>query len=145
MEKIVSLFITMTMMITPSVTPSSSTPEPTAEPITAVSEPTAVPSSEPAAIPIEYDDTAEREAHYIRNFEIIDAVKTGEGYDITCRFETFLEGRGTVIVSFNCYDKDGNTVDTFGGGFVGTDYTWSAHELKASVSDKTVRIGLVLN
>lgn len=141
MEKIVSLFITMTMMIAPSVTPSDTVPEPTPDPIIAAS----VPTAEPLTIPIEYDDTAEREAHYIRNFEIIDAVKTDDGYDITCRFETFLEGRGTVSVTFNCYDKDGNTVDTFGGGFVGTDYTWSVHELKASVSDKTAGIGLVLN
>lgn len=94
-------------------------------------------------IPIEYDDTAEREAHYIRNFKITEAVKNSGVYDITCKFETFLEGRGIVTVMFNCYDSDGNIVDTFGGGFTGTDYTWSSQEIKTSISDKTVKIGLV--
>lgn len=98
-----------------------------------------------ADIPIEYDDTEERKAHYIRNFKITDAKKTDGGYQITYTLETFLEGRGTVAVSFNCYDSDGNVVDNFGGGFVGTDYTWSEHEAQAVISDKTVKIELVLN
>lgn len=145
MEKILSLFITMTMMITPSVTPSNSTLESTSEPIIATSEPTSVPASEPLTILIEYDDTAERQAHYMRDFKITEAEKTADGYKITYTLETFLEGRGTVGVTFNCYDADGNVVDTFGNGFVGTDYTWSAHNSTAVISDKTVKIGLVLN
>lgn len=110
-----------------------------------VPENTAEPVKEPSAIPIAYDDTEERKAHYMRNFTITDAVQTDNGYDITYTLETFLEGRGTVGVTFNCYDKDGNVVDSFSDSFVGTDYTWSAHKAEASISDKTVKIELVLN
>lgn len=146
MEKILSLFITITMMITPmaaTVEPSNSAVETVAtiEP----SEPTAEPTAEPSTIPIEYDDTAERQAHYIRNFKITDIYKTEGGYGITYTLETFLEGRGTVGAEFNCYDVNGNVVDTFGGGFVGTDYTWSKHEKTAVISDKTVKISLINN
>lgn len=147
MEKILSLFITMTMMITPTVAtiePSNSTVETiaTIEP----AKPTATPTTEPLNdIPIEYDDTEERKSHYMRGFQITKAEKTDGGYSITYTLKTFLEGRGTVGVTFNCYDSNGNVVDTFGGSFVGTDYTWSEHEAQAVISDKTVRIELALN
>lgn len=98
----------------------------------------------PSDIPIEYDDTAERKAHYARHFKLINAEKVDGGYKITYSIKTFLEGRGTVSVTFDCYDADGNKVDAFGGLFIGTDYTWSSHESEAVISDKTVKIKLRL-
>lgn len=103
-----------------------------------------MPTAEPSAIPIEYDDTAERKAHYARHFKLINAEKVSGGYKITYSVKTFLEGRGTVGVTFDCYDADGNIADTFGGMFLGTDYTWSLHEAEAVISDKTVKIKLRL-
>lgn len=113
-------------------------------------EPTAAPAVEPTDAPveyiIEYDDTNERQAHYIRNFAITDISKNSDGnYDITYTLETFLEGRGTVGVTFNCLDENGTVVSTFGQMFVGTDYTWSPQKASAEISGKTAKIELVLN
>lgn len=118
---------------------SSALPEPTAAP-------TAVPTDAPVEYVIEYDDTNERQAHYIRNFTITNISKNSDGnYDITCTLETFLEGRGTVGVTFNCLDENGTVVDTFSKMFVGTDYTWSPHTSSFTISGKTAKIELVLN
>lgn len=97
-------------------------------------------------IPIVYDDTAEREAHYMRDFEILTCEKNSEGkYDITFRLRTFLEGRGAVSVTMNCLNEEGSIVDTFGGMYVGTDYTWSWQEDRAAISGDTAKIILSLN
>lgn len=102
-----------------------------------------VPTNPPSAIPIEYDDTTERKAHYARNFHITAAEKNSDGnYVINYTLQTFLEGRGAVSVNFRCLDANGNIVDTFGGVFVGTDYTWSDHTSSAVISNKTVKIEL---
>ncbi len=99
-----------------------------------------------ADIPIEYDDTIERAAHYMRDFQILACETNAEGdYVITYKLRTFLEGKGVVAVTFNCLDKDGNTVDSFGGMYVGTDYTWSWQEDTAVISGKTARIELAKN
>lgn len=103
-------------------------------------------SPPPSDIPIAYDDTEERKAHYMRDFEILSCVKNADGdYVITYKLRTFLEGRGTVPVTFGCYDENGSMVDSFGNGFVGTDYTWSWHEDTATISGKTAKIELILN
>lgn len=105
-----------------------------------------VTSPPPSDIPIAYDDTEERKAHYMRDFEILSCVKNADGdYVITYKLRTFLEGRGTVPVTFCCYDENGSMIDSFGNGFVGTDYTWSWHEDTATISGKTVKIELMLN
>lgn len=105
-----------------------------------------VTSPPPSDIPIAYDDTEERKAHYMRDFEILSCVKNADGdYVITYKLRTFLEGRGTVPVTFGCYDENGSMVDSFGNGFVGTDYTWSWHEDTATISGKTAKIELILN
>lgn len=96
------------------------------------------------SFPIEYDDTEERKAHYARYFTLTDVERIDGGYKITYSVKTFLEGRGTVAVTFDCYDAYGNRVDSFGGAFVGTDYTWSEHIAEAVISDKTVKITLRL-
>ena len=121
------------------ITSANSEPEPTAAPA-------AVPTDAPIEYIIEYDDTNERQAHYIRNFAVTDISKNSNGnYDITYTLETFLEGRGTVSVSFNCLDENDAVVDTFGEMFVGTDYTWSPQRASAEISGKTAKIELVLN
>jgi hypothetical protein len=95
---------------------------------------------------IEYDDTNEREAHYMRDFKITSVTKNSDGdYEISYTLRTFLEGRGTVAVTFSCLDDSGAQVDTFSGAFVGTDYTWSYHTATAVISGKTAMIKLVLN
>lgn len=112
----------------------SNVPEHTSEPV------------KPSDVLIVYDDTEERKAHYMRDFEILSCVKNADGdYVITYKLRTFLEGRGTVPVTFGCYDENGNMVDSFGNGFVGTDYTWSWHEDTATISGKTAKIELILN
>lgn len=114
-------------------------PEPTASPAAAATD-------APVEYVIEYDDTNERQAHYIRNFTITNISKNSDGnYDINCTLETFLEGRGTVGVTFNCLDENGTVVDTFSKMFVGTDYTWSPHTSSFTISGKTAKIELVLN
>ncbi len=81
----------------------------------------------------------------MRDFEILSLEKNAEGnYDITYRLRTFLEGKGTVSVSFNCFSESGALIDTFGGGYIGIDYTWSWHEDTATISGKTVKIELAL-
>ena len=65
-------------------------------------------------------------------------------YDITYTLQTYLEGRGLVVVEFRCLDENGSEVDRFGGAFQGTDYTWSAQEAKTTISGKTTRIELVI-
>ena len=77
--------------------------------------------------------------------KILDAVKNSDGnYDITYTLQTYLEGRGLVVVEFRCLDENGSEVDRFGGAFQGTDYTWSAQEAKTTISGKTTRIELVI-
>ena len=71
----------------------------------------------------------------MKEFKILDAVKNSDGnYDITYTLQTYLEGRGLVVVEFRCLDENGSEVDRFGGAFQGTDYTWSAQEAKTTIS-----------
>lgn len=147
MESIISLFIAMTMMTVPIAKPSNPEAEPTVTMAVQIAEPSSeiiTPTASPLEFPIEYDDAEERKAHYARDFRLISAEKTDSGYKIIYSIKTFLEGRGPVGVNFNCFDADGKIVDSFGGMFIGTDYTWSEHEAEAVISDKTVKIALRL-
>lgn len=105
----------------------------------------AAPTDSPADITIEYDDTIERQASYVRDFSILSAdVNEDSNFAIKYKLRTFYEGRGDVTVTFRCLDSDNKQVDTFGGVFRGTDYTWSWHESDAVISGKTAKIELVL-
>ena len=91
--------------------------------------------------PITYDDTNERESHSVRGFELTSVEKNEEGkYDITFTLRTFFEGRGTVAAVFDCLDENGSVVDTFSGSYIGSDYAWTPHEDKATISGNTVKI-----
>ena len=91
--------------------------------------------------PITYDDTNERESHNVRGFELTSVEKNAEGkYDITFTLKTFFEGRGTVAASFDCLDANGKVIDGFGNSYVGSDYAWTPHEDKATISGNTVKI-----
>ena len=108
------------------------TPSPTETPVNSVNT-------------IEYNADNEQYASYMKEFKILDAVKNSDGnYDITYTLQTYLEGRGLVVVEFRCFDENGSEVDRFGGTFQGTDYTWSAQEAKTTISGKTTRIELVI-
>ena len=91
--------------------------------------------------PITYDDTNERESHNVRGFELTSVEKNEEGkYDITFTLRTFFEGRGTVAAAFDCLDENGSVVDSFSGSYIGSDYAWTPHEDKATISGNTVKI-----
>ena len=91
--------------------------------------------------PITYDDTNERESHSVRGFELTSVEKNEEGkYDITFTLKTFFEGRGTVAAVFDCLDENGKVVDTITGSYIGSDYAWTPHEDKATISGNTVKI-----
>ena len=120
------------IMTSPGPAMPTASPNPTTqtEPGDAVSE-----------FPITYDDTNERESHNVRGFELTSVEKNEEGkYDITFTLRTFFEGRGTVVASFDCLDESGSVIDTFGGSYVGSDYAWTPHEDKATISGDTVKI-----
>lgn len=94
---------------------------------------------------IEYSAENEKYANYMKEFKLLDLVKNSDGdYDITYTLQTYLEGRGLVAVEFKCLDENGREVDRFGRSFQGTDYTWSSHEAKTTISGKTTRIELVI-
>lgn len=94
---------------------------------------------------IEYNAENEQYASYMKEFKLLDSAKNSEGnYDITYTLQTYLEGRGLVAVEFKCLDENGREVDRFGSSFRGTDYTWSSHEAKTTISGKTTRIELVI-
>lgn len=104
------------------------------------------PTTPPSDISIEYDDSEERKAPYMRDFKIINARITDIGdLEVTYSLRTFLEGRGTVTVAFNCLDENDNVVDSWTGLFIGTDYTWSYHEDTVTISGKTKKIEFILN
>lgn len=104
-----------------------------------------VPDEGRADITIEYDDTIERQASYVRDFSVLSVDVNEDGnFAIKYKLRTFYEGRGDVTVTFRCLDSDNKQVDTFGGVFRGTDYTWSWHESDAVISGKTAKIELVL-
>lgn len=122
---------------------NSSVPEPTAAP---AAEPTAAPTAAPSEYTIEYDDSLEMQEGYMKDFTIKNIEKTSDGkYLITYTLRTFLEGRGTVGVTFNCLNADGKVIDTWIGLFIGTDYTWSDQEDTVVISGDTAKIELVLN
>ncbi len=91
--------------------------------------------------PITYDDTNELQSHSVRYFELLSVEKNAEGkYDITFTLKTFFEGRGTVAATFDCLDANGKVVDTITGSYIGSDYAWTPHEDKATISGDTVKI-----
>ena len=95
---------------------------------------------------IKYDDTLERQAHYVRDFHIENITKDANGtFEITYTLRTFMEGRGTVVVLFNCLDANGNIIGSFSGSFLGSDYAWNYWEETATIPGETAEIQLVLN
>ncbi len=94
---------------------------------------------------IKYDYTLELQEGYMRDFKIKSVTKNADGdFDITYTLRTFFEGRGTVVVDFNCLDSNGNIVGKLSGSFLGTDYTWTPHEATATVPGTTAEIQLIL-
>lgn len=124
---------TKTVLISQTTAATASTPEPTA---------TAAPQK--TEWPIEYDRTGEDTTNSVRSFELTSCEKTADGnYRIGYKLKTFKEGRGYVDAYFECYDADGNMIGTFGGVFMGTDYTWSDQKAEATISGKTTKIRLM--
>ncbi len=132
--------------VAPTAPPAATAaPEETAEPSES-----AEPSAQPVKTPspdsgvmseISYNNESEQNVAFMRGFELLSAEKNSEGdYEITYTFRTFKEGRGEVVVIFDCLDKDGRVIDSFGGSVVGTDYTWSVHEAEAVIPGDTVSI-----
>ena len=104
------------------------------------------PTEKPVQYPIKYNSDSDVKAHYMRNFKLTDVQRNEQGkFDISYTLETFLEGRGTVSVTFRCLDKNGETVDEWSKIYVGTDYTWSRQEDSVTISGETATIELVLN
>lgn len=94
---------------------------------------------------IKYDDTLERQAHYMRDFKIQSIEKNADGtFEITYTLRTFMEGHGTVVVEFNCLDANGSVIDSFSGSFLGSDYAWIDWEETATISGETAEIQLIL-
>lgn len=92
-----------------------------------------------------YDDSIEIQESYMRNFKVTSATKNADGdFDIEYTLDTFYEGRGTVTVSFNLLDASGNVIGTLTENFVGTDYTWSVQEAKATIPGATAEFQLVI-
>lgn len=110
---------------------------------------TEVPEEEPTLEPqqkvynISYNDEIEYTEGFMKDFKLTSVEKDENGdYIINYTLRTFKEGSGIVTIVFNCLDENGNIVDTFGGGFVGSDYAWSMQESEAVISGKTVSIEL---
>lgn len=124
---------TQTVIIKSAITPSP-TPEPTLS---------NTPAPSQSSDLIEYDASLEPTVGYMKNFRILSAELNSEGnYDITYTLQTYLEGRGEVGVSFNCFDNAGNIVDSWSKLYHGTDYTWSDHTASVTISGKTSKIQL---
>ncbi|MGN0161951.1 MAG: copper amine oxidase N-terminal domain-containing protein [Candidatus Ornithomonoglobus sp.] len=109
------------------------------------------PSPEPAEAPAETEAAAQETDIPIENgtittqsvskFEITDLTVNDDGtYTIEYTFSTFLEGHGSVAVSFDCLDENGRVVDSFGGIYPSTDYTWSEQKDSAVIPGSTVKI-----
>ena len=108
------------------------------------SESTAAPTEKPSKFPIEYNDEPEFKAYSVSNFELVSVSRNSEGnYDIEYEVKTFFEGRGTVTATFRCLDENGKEVDRWSRVYSGTDYTWTLHEDKVTVSGKTAVIELL--
>lgn len=114
-------------------------------------EPTSAPTAAPTEAPAETEDPAEDTGIPIENgtvtttsvskFEITSCTVNDDGtYTIEYTFSTFLEGHGSVAVSFDCLDENGKVVDSFGGTYPSTDYTWSQQKDSAVIPGSTVRI-----
>lgn len=93
-----------------------------------------------------YDDVAEKQSSYANNFEFISIEKNEDGdYDITYSVQTYRDDSGNLAVTFNCYDGDGDLVDSFTELFHTWAYSWTEQEAAATVSGDTVRIELMLD
>ncbi len=112
------------------------TPEPTETP------PAATTAPANAELPFTLNNQ-ELQSSSVSLFKITSCEKNADGdYDITFTFETFLEGSGSVSAIFNCLDADGKKLDSFGGSFKTTDYTWTHQSSKATIPAKTASIVL---
>lgn len=88
-------------------------------------------------------DNEKLQSNSVALFKITSCEKNADGnYDIAYTFETFLEGSGSVTAIFNCLDADGKKLDSFGGSFRTTDYTWTHQSSTATVPAKTASIVL---
>lgn len=115
-----------------------------AEPVqTTKPSPSPAPVSEQDTDLIEYDASLEPTVGYMKNFRILSAKLNSDGnFDIVYTLQTYLEGRGDVAVGFNCFDSEGNLVDSWVKLHHGTDYTWSDHTAAVTISGKTTKIQL---
>lgn len=130
---------TQTVIIESAVTISEPPiPDNTPEPA-----PTETPAPTQGTDLIEYDESLEPTVGYMKNFRILSAELNSDGnYDITYTLQTYLEGRGDVGVSFNCFDSNGKLVDSWSKLYHGTDYTWSDHTVSVTISGATAKIQL---
>ena len=111
-------------------------------PSPAPTEAAATPAPVNTDIPFTLNDQ-ELQSNSVSLFKITSCEKNADGdYDIAFTFETFLEGSGSVSAIFNCLDADGNKLDSFGGSFKTTDYTWTHQSSTATVPAKTASIVL---
>lgn len=115
------------------------TPAPAEKPS---AEPTEEPTEEPADSGIRIEADVKTTAS-VNNFAVNSVADNGDGtYTLDFKFFTFLEGHGTVTAVFNCLDASGKVIDTFGGTYPTTDYTWSLQEDTAVIPSETVKITL---
>ena len=104
--------------------------------------PEASPAPADTAIPFTLNNQ-DLQSNSVSLFKITSCEKNADGdYDIAFTFETFLEGSGSVTAIFNCLDADGKKLDSFGGSFRTTDYTWTHQSSTATVPAKTASIVL---
>lgn len=94
---------------------------------------------------VSYNRANEIEVDYAYGFKLKSVEQNAEGkYDIEYTFESFKEGSGSISVMFNCLNAEGKVIDTFGGNFVGIDYTWTPQNGTAVIPGETVTIELAV-
>ena len=94
---------------------------------------------------IEYDYMREQEEHFMKNFKFESIDKDASGnYVVDYTLNTFMEGRGSVTVTFNCLDEDGNVVDSWSRSYPSVDYTYTPQSDSVTISGNTTKIELVI-
>ncbi|MCH5209541.1 MAG: copper amine oxidase N-terminal domain-containing protein [Oscillospiraceae bacterium] len=114
----------------------------------AASEETAEPTvteAPPLKYTIEYDYMREQQEHFMKNFRFESIDKDASGnYVVAYTLNTFMEGRGSVNVTFNCLDADGNIVDSWSRSYPSVDYTYTPQSDTVTISGQTTKIELVI-
>ena len=121
---------------TADIPETTDAPKATAKPVA-----TSAPNTAAADLPITFNSATSTEIANTRGFELLTAEKNEDGdYDITFTLETFMEGWGSVEAWYNCLNAGGKVIDTFGGSYATTSYTWTTQNDKATISGDTVTI-----